>query len=213
MAPFLNTEFLFLRKFAYFSDCLLTTELQHYSKFMQKILFKLTLAIVLFSSCISKKEMIGMYESNSSSQNIQVLNGNYKNTNKGITLLRNESLWYHFQKIGVKEKFEDWKKAEIKLEAINDHSIQATVYIKDTPIDTKILKGKFENGCFIMKRRIKPKGIPLVLFHYNESVTMLTLDGEKELRVYRKHLKYGGMFVFWKGKKETEMFVYKRKKD
>lgn len=167
-------------------------------------------AIILNTNCISRKQMLALYPEKTEATSIEDFNGTYWNKCEGNNLTREESLWAQFQSIGIKEKFDKWKRAEVTLEIINNRQIKATVSVKGVPIETKILKGKFENGSFVLKRRIKPKGIPLILFHYNESVTMLSFEDSNTLRVHTKYLKYGGFFLFLKGKKEIETRSYKK---
>jgi len=169
-----------------------------------------SISILLGTSCISRKQMLDLYPDKTEAVSIDDFNGIYSNKCEGSNLTRGESLWFQFQTIGIKEKFDKWKRAEVELEVLNKRQIKATVSVKGVPIDTKILKGKFDNGSFVMKRRIKPKGIPLILFHYFESVTMLSFEDSNTLRVHTKHLKYGGFFLFLKGKKETETHSYKK---
>lgn len=170
------------------------------------------ISILLMSSCISKRDMLQLYGKPEEKARVDTLNGMYSNNPKGMTMLKKESLWYQFQALGMKEKFDDWKRAEVKLDARNRRKIIATVYVKDVPIETKELKGKFKNDCFLVKRKIHVKGVPLIFFKYDEKFTMLTFDEKNRLMVHTKELQYGGFFVFLKGKKLYENYTYRQKR-
>lgn len=153
-----------------------------------------------------------MYEKDiDKSQVMESLNGRYANKSKKGSLARENSLWAQFQKLGVKEKFDKWKRAEIELKGLSKTKLQATVYVDGKPIDSKILKGKFKNGCFILKRKMKHNGIPVVWFRYLESVVMLSIDSDGLLNAHTKNYKYKGFMLFMKGKQKVEINSYKVK--
>jgi len=157
--------------------------------------------------------MQGLYAETESSIKIEDLNGTYSNTSKGFSILKNETLWYQFKALGIREKFDHSKKADIRLEVISKNKIRATAIVDNIPIESKVLKGEFKNGCFLINRKVRPRGFPLIIFYYHESVTMLTIDDNDNLRVHNKRLKYGGVFLFLKGKKVINTYDYKRNRD
>lgn len=174
------------------------------------IILVISIFLFLSSSCVSRKKMVNLYATEVTSEPVESMNGTYSNDAKGLNFGKNETFWYQLQRIDVKEKFEKAKRAEVKLEVVSKHKINATLYVKGTPFDSKILKGKYQNGCFVLKRKFKPHGIPLIKFHYKEAVSMLSLH-KGDMQVHTKTFKYGGWFVFFKGKTLTKVMNYSAK--
>lgn len=169
-----------------------------------------SLILFFLSSCVSKQSLSDLYESSSSDLKIEDLNGIYENDHKGINLLNRETIWYQFRALSTKDKLERWRKAEVKLEVLSPKKIRAIIYDNKVPIDSKILKGEFKNGCFIIRRKILPLGIPLTIFYYSEYITMLTIDDKKDLRIHTKRLKYKNFLFYFKGKRFVESNTYRR---
>jgi len=143
---------------------------------------------------------------------LEAFNGVYSNDAKGINWGKNETLWYQFKQIDVKEKYKQAKNAKVKFEVAGRRKINAILSVKDTPIEMKTLKGNFKNGVFVLKRRSTPHGIPLINFYHKEAVSMLSLEKGKVLQVHTTTYKYGGWFLFYKGKKTTKVMEYRKKR-
>lgn len=181
---------------------------------MKKNILLIIIWSIIFQSCLSMKDMNTAKTNSIIRENQNNLNGIYSNSPNGI--LNNEAedlkkLLLNPFYVYAWEEEKDYK-GEIKITQISDKKIKVTYFKDDKLVKTKTLKGKFKNGFFIVKRKLRPIGIPFVFYTYKERRIMIGSDKEDNLIVKTGRYDFGMILFFGGGGKEINKYTFKKKK-
>ena len=101
---------------------------------------------------------------------------------------------------------------EIEIIQLSNKKIEISYFNDNKLIISKILKGKFKDGFFVVKRKIRPIGVPLIFYTYKERRIMIGLDEDDKLIIKTGKYDVGMIFIFAGGGKERNKYEFKKKK-
>ena len=134
------------------------------------------------------------------------INGFYSNVSCNKTDTYNASLWKQFNYL-KKDTLANWKNHTIELEVINKRKVLAKLWLNDTVIAVKILKGKIKNGYFSVRRKLKIVGFPLVYFFTSDNKLEIGSSNNNQLIINSATSSYGMIFIITNG--NTQQFTSK----
>lgn len=166
-----------------------------------KNLFLLLTFCIFFSSCISNKKFLIETGASQIQNELSVLNGVYENTPadyrspKGGYPL-NIMLFNQFHEYNWNE-VRDFS-GKIILTALSNKKLKADYIVGDSVVKSKILKGKIQKNYFVLKKKIRPLGIPVppLPFVYKERKSAIGLSKENFLVVLQEGYNYGHFLFF-----------------
>ncbi|MCC6281249.1 MAG: hypothetical protein IT262_11645 [Saprospiraceae bacterium] len=173
----------------------------------------LLLAPFLFQSCLSMKEMDAVPPMSLPGKDIKQLNGTYENWPVYIPgNERGDDLhkllfkpYYTYLWAGERNHA-----GKVGIEVQNDNRLKITYFGDNNLIETRTLKGKYNNGFFIVKRKVRALGIPFLYFSYHERRTMLGINEQQELVVKTGKSDFGNLLILTGGSNEILRYNYKK---
>lgn len=172
------------------------------------ILIFLFFVASLYTSCTSAKNFVEVPESKLTITSIKQLSGQFKNreeTSSGFST----SLWAQVVPF-YRDSISDW--TNIVVELIVDNKFLNFSLLKDTVVLKAIkCKYKLENG-FVVFRKNRLQGIPLLFYRYQKRKNILTLDKQNNLKIHLRGSSEGGIFIFIFGSPIIEDYKFSRVK-
>ena len=154
------------------------------------------LSVLTLNSCLSTKELIkgdSILENN-----INALNGIYENVAVGIDNPKsNQSLYlllfknYHRQN-PYYNKDED-SEGKIRIKVISDRKIEVDYILEGCTKKSKTYKGEMKKNFFVIKRKWRIFGIPILFGVYDESKLAIGINENGYLHIKKGFYNIGGM--------------------
>lgn len=155
--------------------------------------------IVLLQSCISTQDMLDGDMNNSDSGNSFKLDGTFSNQSDslGISLqtLLNKPLAYEKAIESANDSL------QVQFELLTDKKLKVSFVDNGIVIDDTILKGKIQSRFFIVKRKVRLIGIPLIWFSYRELVIILGIQNNNLMVKLSSH-DFQQVLVLFAGEKD-----------
>jgi hypothetical protein len=163
-----------------------------------KIYFHIFL-VIIFSSCSTLKFSKNKDAIVVNKENYTKINGDYYNNfidTSGLTL---------WNILNPKSKLVDrgraviYKNVKVHLQFENNKTLLAKLYNGDTIFIEKKYKGKFKDGFFLGRRKIKYFGLPLIYMTYSQYRFRIGKDMGNNLLVDKAEERFGWIFIFSAG--------------
>jgi hypothetical protein len=158
--------------------------------------------LIVFSSCSTLKFSKNTDAIEIDKENYTKVNGNYDNNFVDTSTTLGITLW---NILNAQNNVRDYNKALIYRDAKvslffkNDKTLYAKLYNADTVIAEKFFKGKFKNGFFLGKRKIKYFGLPFIYMTYSQYRFRIGKDKSNNLLVDKAEERFGWIFIFSAG--------------
>jgi len=167
--------------------------------------------LVVLTSCVSTTKLIK--ERSTLSDNISLLNGIYENIaidasddpksehSLYVLLFKN----FH-QSNPYYNKDQDYE-GKIRINVISDEKIRVDYIVNDNVIKSKIFKGELNDNFFVVKRKWRLFGIPILLGVYDESKIAIGLENDNYLLIRKGFYNIGGLVGFMANSNEDYIGV------
>jgi len=142
--------------------------------------------------------------------NLDHINGFYSNVSNNKTDTYNASLWKQFNYL-KKDTVVNWQNHTIELEVVNKKKIRAKLWLNDTVIAEKTIKGKIRDSYFSVRRKVKIVGFPLVYFFSSDNKFEIGANKNNQLIINSATSSYGMIFIMTNGNTRQFTGKYERK--
>ena len=157
-------------------------------RFLLAVLF-LSVFIVLNSSCTETRSFIEAVETPINTTSIYQLNGKFKNQEQDCTHY-GCSLWAQLNPFN-KDTLNNWQKTVVEL-LVDKKYLNFTLLQDTLALKTKKIKYKIQDGFVVFKKH-KLQGVPLLYYRYQKRKSRLSLDKENSLCIYTRGSGEGGI--------------------
>ena len=170
------------------------------------ITFSALLTVFLLSSCVSLKtpkrtDLVALQA--------PMLIGNYPvRFNRTIKMYDSKStkdtliptiLWYYFKNASGTDSLELSRATHIELKLTDKKHASATLYAGNTPLKTKINKGRLRKGYFRMKHELSFRGVPPFFWSMSSAKIQFGLGKEKQLYIDQADETNAGILIMMAG--------------
>ncbi len=169
---------------------------------------------IFFSSCATLKFPKTNDAIIISKENRTQINGDYHNNvldTSTTKWLKTLTLW---KIINPEEKTIDSSKAvlysnaKVHLQFENDKTLLVKLYNADTILAEKKYKGKFKDGFFLVKRKVKYFGLPFIYMRFSQYRCRIGKDISNHLIVDKAEERFGWIFIFSAGTNYTNSYKF-----
>ncbi|OJJ21546.1 hypothetical protein BKI52_13460 [marine bacterium AO1-C] len=163
-------------------------------------------------------------------KNLHLLDGEYLNASsllndvhlevQASSHMNTSSLWRHlayFHGDNVYAEHLEHREKEfadyvVKIKVKNPRRIKAELWFRQTLVTKKTLKGKLDNGFFVLNKASRMIGIPGLIFTITNIKSQLTLNNEGQLSIDGAYTHGGAVLFLGADHGESYSLLFKRKK-
>ncbi len=165
-------------------------------------------SLIFFISCRSYTEAYVDSPKSVLKNNMLELNGQFSNVDthsiKSLYNILFCSSWKN------DPKCENFESSIITFEVLSKNRVQVQYIEKNKIIDSKILRGKYKNGYFSVRRKINSRGIPFIYYKSEEVKIIAGITKANDLILKIRGSKGGGFLIFNNGVPIRENYAFKK---